>query len=115
MKVVVAEPNRGRSISNDKVESRLRALSSTVLQQVFHHMCPMNTLTLVVLPECDRSIPGLDEALMEQVVKDIFKVHELLVLELELDELSSYRFVTTRHLVIGQPQFVMGHDGSCGG
>lgn len=71
----------------------------------------MNTLTFVILPERDRSIPGLDETLMEQVVEDVLKVDEFLVLELELNELSSYWFVAARHLVIGQPQLViMGHD-----
>lgn len=112
MKVVIAEPNCRRNIRDDKTESGLRTLPNAVLQQVFHRMRPMNTLTFVILPERDWSIPGFDETLMEQVVKDVFKVDELLVLELELDELSSYRFVAARHLVIGQPQFVMGHDGN---
>lgn len=110
MKVVVAEPKRGRSIGNDKTESSLRTLPNAILQQLFHHMRPMNTLTFVILPECDRSILGFNETLMEQVLEDVLEVHELLILELELDELSGYRLVGTRHLVIGQPQFVMGHD-----
>lgn len=112
MKVVIAEPNCRRNIRDDKTECGLRTLPNAVLQQVFHRMRPVNTLTFVILPERNRSIPGFDETLMEQVVEDVFKVDELLVLELELDELGSYRLVAARHLVIGQPQFVMGHDGN---
>jgi len=70
----------------------------------------LNPIPLVVLPECDRPILRFNEALAEEVSKNILEVYQPVVLEFELDELSSHGLVAARHLMVRQPQFIIGHD-----
>lgn len=106
---MVTEPDGTWCVGDDESESSLRALPEAILQQFLNDVRRLNPIPLVVLPECDRPILGLNEALAEEVFKNILEVHQPMVLELELDELSGHGLVAARHLMVGQPQFVIGH------
>lgn len=86
------------------------ALPKTVLQQLLNGMRRLNPTPFVVLPERQRPVLGLDEALAKEVVKNVLEIHKPMVLELELNELSSHGLVAARHLMVRQPQFVVSHD-----
>lgn len=71
-----------------------------------------NLATILALPVRHRAMLSLDVSLTEYVVKDILQVVHLVVLVLELNELSSGRVRRTRILVISQPKFVAVHGDS---
>jgi hypothetical protein len=70
-------------------------------------------LPVLSLPPGRRPVFGLNEALLENVIQNVFQVHKLVVLEFKLNELGCGRFAggNAGNKVIGQPEFSMGHFG----
>ena len=86
------------------------AETDTLLQEFLNSEGTLELDTILLLPEGDRSVLGLNETLLEDMLEDVFKVIELVVLEFELDELSGGWLVDTRGLVVSKPEFSSSHD-----
>lgn len=63
----------------------------------------------MLLPPRDGAVPGLDEALRENVVEDVLQVNKLLFARREIDELGRAGPTSPRGLVVGEPEFASRH------
>ena len=85
------------------------ALTDTLLQEFLNGERTLDLGAIFPLPVGDWTVLGFDEALLEDMLKDVFEITELVILEFQLDELSGGRLVDAGGLVVGEPQFSASH------
>jgi len=114
VEIDVAEPKYVRNILNDQFQSVLRALANTLFEELLNRVAGLDLLSIFSLPPRRGAMPRFNKPLPEDyniMFKHVFQVRELMVLELELDELSGRRSfeVGTRSELVGEPEFSVSH------
>jgi len=77
MKIDVAEPKQGWYIINDELQSALGSLANTLVEEILDKVASFDLLTIFAFPMREGSELGLDVALTENMVKDVFQIQEL--------------------------------------
>jgi len=113
--VDVAEPQGGGDVGDDQFQRRLLALADTLLHEVLDVAAAPDPLAIFFLPVCTSAVLGIDVALLEDMVEDVFQVAQLVSLNIEVKELSGDGLIDAGRLVIGEPDLVVfaGHVEFC--
>lgn len=85
MEIDVFEPKYGWFVINDELQSGLGSLANAMIEEILNEVAGLDLLTIFAFPTHEGTTFRLDVALAENVVKDVFHVHELFVQFNELD------------------------------
>lgn len=114
VKVHVSEPNVGNQVGDDNLDGSLWGPAKALMGEVLDGQSTLELVAILGLEPCSGPELGLDEALPEDMVKDVFQIQELVVLEFQLDELGSGLLVRPRGNVVSQPELGHSHVGRKG-
>jgi len=103
MHIFVVHPDGRGDIRDNETERGLGRASSTTGEQVLDGAAGLQTHEGVVLPPGDRAPLGIHEALLENVVEDVFEVEEAHHVA-DVDELGGDLLLSAGRLVIGDPE-----------
>lgn len=72
MKIDIAEPENRGQVLNEQIDSAVRAFSSTDFKERSNAGGRLDLCSVFLLPPSSRTILGIDEALLEYIVKHVF-------------------------------------------
>jgi len=99
VKIDVTEPEASRYVINDELQGALWSLANTLLEEVQDEVAWFNNNTVFAFPMSEGSVLRLEEALAEDMVKDVFYINELFVQFNELDSRWMAMVPVGSHLV----------------
>lgn len=97
--------------TNDESQGGLLAFSKALQEQVLNSVAALDLLPIGPLPPRRRPVLSFDVSLAEDMVKNVLQVNKLVVLEVELDELSCRGLsgYGSRCQDVGQPELSVRH------
>ena len=94
-------------LTDDELQRRVLALADTILEEVLDVATALDPHAVLFLPVHTGAVLGIDIALLEDMLEDVLQVRELVIVKIELNELSGAGLVRARHLVVGEPNLVV--------